>query len=352
MKIKLIKCLISLYIIACCSLASFPTEKPKLISKTPLWENKKEVRLTHLNTIGSADFEEDEGCFFGLIIDMDCDRLGNLYVLDLKMRNLRKYSPKGTLLKELKLRKGEGPGDFKMPERFALDKDGNIYIADRWSRVSILDKDFNFQRVMKISGQLSDIAIGYDNAIYVTKWHRPAPKKVFKYSGLDGSLLKTFCAGLSNKKIRAANSGYLCTDMKKRNLFYSTMYPNDIKMFSQADELKLYFSRKANMSPPGTSDIITTGVSFDSISMGSAIFPDGKILNLVRHYTPGGKGSYRFWFDVYGKDGKWLISFTGRQVNHNFARFFAIDPSGNLYLDYMHPNPHIKKFKIEFVDKK
>jgi hypothetical protein len=91
-----------------------------------------------------------------------------------------------------------------------------------------------------------------------------------------------------------------------------------------------------------------------SASIGIAVFPDGKILNIIRHRKRlnDNKNKYECWFDIFSKEGQWLISFSSKRLKTERVRYFALDPSGYLYLNYYDPFPHIKKFKIEFVDKK
>ena len=328
----------------------------KYISKEELWKNKKEVKLEHVLTIGVDDFEKDEKYFFALIIDIKFDRSGNLYVLDSKTWRITKYSPGGIFMQSFELNKGRGPGDHLRPKKIAIDKDDDIFIADMYNRITILNKSGKLKSTFTIreKGLLARIDVGLDKSFYLTKFHDSNIDRIFKYSSTTGGMIKTFCKGNSDDILRESVSGYIAFD-NDENLYYSPSYPYEIKKFSSEGKLLNYFSREAKFHKPIKNAMNTSGLEFISVSMGIAIFPDGKILSLIRHRISTDnkeKAKYEYWFDVFSKDGKWLISFSNDRLKNDFVRFFNIDPFGYLYLDYSTPYPHIKKFKIEFVDKK
>lgn len=329
-------------------------EISKKISTEALWENEKTVKLEHVLTIGTDDFEEDERYFFAVIVDIEFDKNGNLFVLDFKNRRINKYSPKGIFLQSFELRKGKGPGDYVMPSNIAIDKDDKIYIADRFKRVTILDKNGKVLKLFEIreKGMPANIAVGPTNSLYLTVFNSLDIHRIFQYSPLNGQLIKAFCRSSNDKSIRKDEYGNIAV-ASDGNIYYSASYPYEIKKFSKEGKLLNHFSREANFQKPIDNPRLTSGKELLSISMGISVFPDGKILNLVRHERiEKNKRKYEYWFDVFSKEGEWLISFSHKEVENDFVRFFNIDPFGYLYLDYFHPYPHIKKYKIEFVDKK
>ena len=331
------------------------SEASKYISKEALWKNKKEVKLEHVFTIGSDDFEEDEKYFFALINDIEFDGHGNLYVLDVKAWRINKYTPEGVFIQSFTLNKGRGPGDHVRPMKIAIDKEGDIFIADMYKRVTILDKEGKLKNTLSIKekGFLAYIAVGFDKNIYLTRFHNSHTDQIFEYDSMTGTLIKTFCKYNHGETLQDMLSGDITTDYEG-NLYYTALYPYEIKKFSKEGKLLNFFSREANFQEPIKSTIASSGIDLLSISMGIAVFPDGKTMNLIRKETVLSKTKRKteYWFDVYSKDGKWLISFSSDRLKNDFVRLFNIDPFGYLYLDYFNPYPHIKKYKIEFVDKK
>jgi hypothetical protein len=333
-----------------------------VIHDKPLWKGKKEVKLTHILNIGTEDFENEEDYFFAIIQDIKFDKKGNLYVLDSKTRKINKFNLNGKFLHSFELKRGKGPGEYVYPKKFVIDVNGDIYISDQSDRrITVLDELGKVKRILKIreGGPSATIALGVDNNIYLTKLLNFNIDRIFNYSHLNGSLIKTFCKSNSVKFLRntVARLGafeYVFVDYKG-NIFYSNPYPYEIKKFSPDGKLLSWFSRDANFRGPKNSNTIGMGgLDIFSISKGAVSFPDGKILNVIRHkeILRNNKVKYEFWFDIFSNNGEWLISFSNKQLKNKFVRKFNIDPFGYLYLDYQTPYSQIKKFKIEFVDVK
>jgi hypothetical protein len=335
----------------------FGEEISKVISKKALWQGKKEVKITHLFTIGSEDFENKENYFLANIIDLKCDRHGNLYVLDFKNKRLNKYSSKGIFLKYFPLKKGRGPGEYGTPYHVMIDEEEKIYIVEnQLKRITILDQQGIVKKVIKIIEPcgFADILLGIDGSIYLTK-SRCLGKRIFNYD-IKGKLINNFCEIhnkelLENYLVKTGSWERLTSD-KKGNLYYSEIYPYGIKKFSAKGELLKCFSRALEFKPPR--EISRHGYKMMVAASSSAliiVLPDGKILNISRHIKEGeGKTKFNYWIDIFSDEGKWLISFSGAKFKTQFIRNLDVDPWGHLYLDYYSPYPHIKKFKIEFLD--
>ncbi len=71
---------------------------------------------------------DDEETFFGVIMQVQTDSEGNLYLLDQQLSQVFVYSPDGQLLRTLS-RAGEGPGEVRRPEDLVLLPDGTVGIV-------------------------------------------------------------------------------------------------------------------------------------------------------------------------------------------------------------------------------
>jgi len=67
----------------------------------------------------------DEDTFFGVIIQVQTDEQGNIYLLDQQLAQVFVYSPDGQLLRTIS-RSGEGPGEVRRPEDLVLLPDGTV----------------------------------------------------------------------------------------------------------------------------------------------------------------------------------------------------------------------------------
>ncbi|MEY4635939.1 MAG: Serine/threonine-protein kinase PknD [Acidobacteriota bacterium] len=90
--------------------------------------------------------------------------------------------------------KGNGPGEWVLPHKLALDAQDNMYIIDREGhRVQVYDRDLNYLREIKVEGWNPwDIAIsrkGDDGFAYIADH---AQERVHKLSLKDGKLVATW----------------------------------------------------------------------------------------------------------------------------------------------------------------
>ncbi len=81
------------------------------------------VKLDELWRIGGETDAEEE--FFGVILNIQNDSEGNIYLLDLQLAEVKVFSPDGKYLRTIG-REGEGPGEFRFPLSMFFLPDGNL----------------------------------------------------------------------------------------------------------------------------------------------------------------------------------------------------------------------------------
>lgn len=93
-----------------------------------------------LMKLGEAKVSGDDSIHFNQPTDIAVTKDGSLYVSDgYRNSRIKKYSANGKYLFEWG-RKGSEPGEFKIPHGIALDRNENVYVADREnSRIQIFD---------------------------------------------------------------------------------------------------------------------------------------------------------------------------------------------------------------------
>jgi hypothetical protein len=105
--------------------------------KGGVWGKAPKVALELVRKIGDID-TEDENVAFHYPSDVAADKYGNIYVLDTGNARIQKFSPEGKFLATIG-RKGQGPGEFIMPDGLDIDRDGNVVVSDTaQSRIHVI----------------------------------------------------------------------------------------------------------------------------------------------------------------------------------------------------------------------
>jgi hypothetical protein len=96
--------------------------------KGGLWGQAPKAGLELVRKIGDID-TEDEHVAFNYPSDVAVDKDGAIYVLDAGNTRIQKFGPDGKYLATIG-RKGQGPGEFIMPDGIDFDRDGNLVVGD------------------------------------------------------------------------------------------------------------------------------------------------------------------------------------------------------------------------------
>ena len=97
-------------------------------TKGGLWGDSPRLALELVRKIGDID-TDDERLAFHYPSDVAMDAAGHIYILDTGNTRIQKFGPDGVYLTTIG-RKGQGPGEFIMPDGLDIDRDGNLVAAD------------------------------------------------------------------------------------------------------------------------------------------------------------------------------------------------------------------------------
>jgi DNA-binding beta-propeller fold protein YncE len=118
----------------------------------------------HLGTKGTAGSSQTT---FNLPTDIAFAPNGDLYVTDgYGGARVVKFSHDGKYLLEFGKR-GDGPGEFRLPHNLVIDAQGRVYVTDRDNqRVEVFDANGKFITEWKGTGGVSGMALTKDGRIW------------------------------------------------------------------------------------------------------------------------------------------------------------------------------------------
>jgi sugar lactone lactonase YvrE len=171
--------------------------------KGGLWGKTPKVGLELVRKIGDID-TEDENVAFHYPSDVAVDKDGNIYVLDSGNTRIQKLGPDGRYLATIG-RKGQGPGEFILPDNIGFDRNGDLVVCDTaQSRLhviieggrdskSVVLKD---ERVYGIRPLSSGNYVGRASTYSIPMRGQPGKKagemRLFRTIGPDGRIASSF----------------------------------------------------------------------------------------------------------------------------------------------------------------
>jgi len=138
-------------------------------------------------TVGGADADDDHFFYekYGSV-EVGADAQGRIYVLDNGNARIQVFGKDGELVHSLGS-EGDGPGEFRIPSRLAVNSAGDFAIFDMGQgRVSVFDASGELLRDQLISAGVADLALGDDRTVYIG-YGKYGPAQVEAY-GPDGKL--------------------------------------------------------------------------------------------------------------------------------------------------------------------
>ena len=215
-------------------------EKSRLsISVTPDW------------TLGEN--EGDLNYIFGGISGIEEDSEGNIYVLDFKFWNLRKFDQNRKFVKTIASR-GVGPGEIsQFPVAMTL-KNEKIYVI-LINPVLIYDTGGNFLKSFKPTILPRYIAIDPAGNIVLANVNVQAMRQLFYIFDPEGQLKTTFGEGFqaANQDFREANEYWDPSSVfisREGKLYAASPFRYEIRVYNDLKLEKTITRKSANYEPP------------------------------------------------------------------------------------------------------
>ncbi len=109
---------------------------------TGIWDSTTSWRLIEETRIGSVDGDGPE--VFSVVIGLEADESGRIYVLDRQIQEVRVFEENGSYVRTLG-RAGEGPGEFRGADGLGWGPQGRLWVVDqRLHRFSVYDTAGNY----------------------------------------------------------------------------------------------------------------------------------------------------------------------------------------------------------------
>ncbi|MCU0243394.1 MAG: 6-bladed beta-propeller [Acidobacteria bacterium] len=104
---------------------------------------------------------------------LDVDAQGNLYVLDWGDVDIKVFAPDGRLLRKFG-KQGQGPGEFDIPVRFAVEADGGVVLlSGRQHQVIFLDAAGKYVSSFRVDGFCDQLGLDGRGRIYYSQFLTP-----------------------------------------------------------------------------------------------------------------------------------------------------------------------------------
>ena len=154
-----------------------------LIAAQPQWKGKVEtvdgvriIRNPNVPLFGEIKLDlaedlkigraNDENYLFDRVRDVEVDRDGSIYVVDLRNFRVQKFDKNGKYLLTFG-RKGQGPGEFDMPSRARFDESiGSVVVRDQAYTLEYFSADGKPLKSLRIAHGCYDFRIAPDGTVF------------------------------------------------------------------------------------------------------------------------------------------------------------------------------------------
>ena len=311
-------------------------------------------------SIGEAEGREDY--MFSLIVSIDVDDEGNIYVLDIKERHIKVFNSDGRLIRIIG-RKGQGPGEFQLPYTVQITAQNDVVVWDVMIRkLHFFSLDGEYKKSISFEKLFDRPVINYEGNIVsiVNGDVAENPKYELRKHDLELNPLTFY---YSFPKYDTARDGF---NSFRSTLLWAVTNNNEIVCGhpDEGYELKIF-------NPEGKiTKIIIKGytpvrIPEEAIKRATKLqLPPGSFYSIPKYYSPfiwiivdedsrifvctherlKNKGG-RYW-DVFSPEGKFIAKIA---ISHEFLMGRPIIfKGGNLYLIEADEDgyQYVKRYKV------
>ena len=306
----------------------------------------------HLEYDGSIGAEDMEGYFFSFIRGIEIDQQDNIVVYDAGLKNIRVYSPTGTLIRAHELAEGPGPGEFTSgTSGFSLSEDKQRILLYNYDalRVTVLDyTTFDYINSFRLDEtDYAKIDAGPDNTIMAVYTQRTLGQMPLIYRFTEqGTKLAAFSGRHSrygefwDRELQFAHE--VSFAQSDSFLFVSFSLPYDIRVYNRRHELVNRFHRRPEYFG-------------GEVQEGEWLYPSGYCTNIVVAdnelvlQVVVNKRDDEKWvhaFDFAGRDRGVQNMLGGEWGDNWYLDSDAVDSRGNVYGVAFRPFPRVIRLRV------
>ena len=169
----------------------------------------------------------------GVAVDKD----GNIYVADSGNQRVVKFNSRGEFITNFG-RKGQGPGEFLSPWQIAI-YDNELYVYDWGRNIQKFNLDGQYISGFTLrGGTFLDFNIDSKGNIYVGRWTSVKERFLVEKFSNDGKIIKRFCEPVeapTRPLTLILNNIKLCIDTQD-NIYVGFRYINKIRKYNSRGE--------------------------------------------------------------------------------------------------------------------
>lgn len=291
------------------------------------------------------------GNLIGGIRDMTTDREGNLYLVDHRSLDVKKFDPEGRMTNLYGLGEGQGPGEFSNPISVAVDSSHNVYVVDMENNnINVFSPDNQVINQLSTGFMPARIIVDREKSIYLIGFPMfYSGDLIHKYELNDDNTYQRTISfgerpeGVDNSLLsRAGNVDLLALD-ENGNVYLSLWYPYEIRKYTPEGELLNSYSREVSFF--NDPELDENGiVRFTSGSWGLMPVNEDTLINQI--FRIDKNSDWTFYYDVIDinrGEHIGLISEIESDLPLN-GRISAMDREHNIYIGANSPKIDIFKF--------
>lgn len=215
-------------------------------------QHSREVSLEKKLVIGLES--GDQRYVFADIRHVALDSEGNIYVLDRGNYRIIKFDPKGTYLRSIEVRKGQGPEEVSLIFAIAVSDKGKIFALDgNKIKVLVFDEEGNFVESFKVNFQTTNIISYLDESVVVLGLNKG---HIFHVFSSQGTFLGSFGEPLEVPSRYSQYKGLPQIFLPRRadrsiygNIFLVSPYNYEIRIY-RGEKLKTLVEHKSEFFVP------------------------------------------------------------------------------------------------------
>jgi len=223
----------------------------------PKWGEEQRIRLELITILGNNE-SSDENYLFYRPMDVTMDQHDNIYILDRGNYRIQKFDKSDKYLKTIG-RQGQGPGEFRGPQKIGMINKDLLYVADRENlRVEIFDSDGKRIKGIKLQNFVYEFMVLNSGEIIARfpffgtgrEMKKNDNHMLTKLDETGNEIINFGKLKISDDKVINDNAGYqwMIND-ENDNIYLNYWHINRIEKYNSYGELQFIMSRKLPQTP-------------------------------------------------------------------------------------------------------